>query len=462
MRKIYVTLCMLLTLCAVANAQFTVTFQVDMNNVAVVDDTVSVAGSFQVAAGFPADWSPGSTILTDPNADGVYTVDVNLPAGTYQYKFLNGAAWGTDESVPGACAVSNNREITISGNTTIPVVCFGSCAACPSVVDTVTVTLQVDMSNETVGGVVSVAGDLQAAMIGSSTGNWTPGATLLTDANSDGIYEITFDIPEGTYQYKYLNGAAWGTDEAVPSACAVNNNREIVVAGPGPIVVPVHCFGTCSACVPPLPPINVTFRVDMTNEIVSSNGLFVAGSFQNPAWVKDTLQLSDANSDGVYEYTQLIEPAEYQYKYYNGNGGDPDGENADFEAGGCGATNGIGGYNRVLNIVGRLSDTILPVYYFNTCSLSVASATTPSSSVFASVTVSPNPFGQSAIVDIQRNDRSAYSMRIVSVTGQVVMQREGLHTDRVEISREGLRSGLYFLELRDAKGSKVTEKIVIQ
>lgn len=462
MRKIYVTLCMLLTLCAVANAQFTVTFQVDMNNVAVVDDTVSVAGSFQVAAGFPADWSPGSTILTDPNADGVYTVDVNLPAGTYQYKFLNGAAWGTDESVPGACAVSNNREITISGNTSIPVVCFGTCAACPTVVDTVTVTLQVDMSNETVGGVVSVAGDLQAAMIGSSTGNWTPGATLLTDANLDGVYEITFDIPEGTYQYKYLNGAAWGTDEAVPSACAVNNNREIVVAGPGPIVVPVHCFGTCSACVPPLPPINVTFRVDMTNEIVSSNGLFVAGSFQNPAWVKDTLQLNDANSDGVYEYTQLIEPAEYQYKYYNGNGGDPDGENADFEAGGCGATNGIGGYNRVLNIVGRLSDTILPVYYFNTCSLSVASATTPSSSVFASVTVSPNPFGQSAIVDIQRNDRSAYSMRIVSVTGQVVMQREGLHTDRVEISREGLRSGLYFLELRDAKGSKVTEKIVIQ
>jgi hypothetical protein len=453
---------MLLALCTVAHAQFTVTFQVDMNNVGVVADTISVAGDFQAPAGFPANWTPGATILTDPNADGVYTVDVTLPAGTYQYKFLNGAAWGTDEGVPAACAVSNNRELTVSANTVLPAVCFASCDPCPAVVDTVTVTLQVDMSNETVGGVVSVAGDFQGAMIGSTTGNWSPGATLLTDANSDGVYEITFDIPAGTYQYKYLNGAAWGSDEAVPSACAVNNNRELVVTGPGPIVVPVHCFATCSACVPPLPAVNVTFRVDMSNEIVSSTGLYVAGSFQNPAWVKDTLQMTDANSDGVYEFTQLIEPAEYQFKFYNGDGGDPDGENADFVVGGCGASNGIGGSNRILNIVGQLTDTILPIYYYNTCSLSTATGVKGGSDLIANVVVSPNPFGQSAVVEIQRNDRSAYSLRLVSVTGQVVLERQGLRTDRVELSRDGLNSGLYFLELQDAKGSRVTKKVVIQ
>jgi hypothetical protein len=462
MRKIYVTLSMLLALCTVANAQFTVTFQVDMNATAVVDDTVSVAGNFQAAAGFPADWTAGATALTDPDMDGVYTTTVTIPAGTYEYKFINAGNWSAGEGVPAACNVNGNRGTTITGNTVLPVVCFGQCAACPSAVDTVSVTLQVDMSNETVGGVVSVAGDLQGAIVGSTSGNWTPGATLLTDANSDGIYEITFMIPEGTYQYKYLNGNAWGTDEAVPGACAVNNNRELTVMGPGPIVIPVHCFGTCAACVPPLPPINVTFRVDMSNEIVSSNGLFVAGSFQNPAWDKDTLLMTDANGDRVYEFTQSIEPAEYQFKFYNGNAGDPDGENANFEMGGCGASNGIGGYNRVLNIQGRLSDTILPVYFFNSCSLSIVASAAPKTSTFTSVTVSPNPFGQTATVDIQRNDRSAYSMRIVSLTGQVVTEVNGLRSDRIEISREGLRSGLYFLELRDAKGSKVTEKIVIQ
>ena len=66
MRKIYLTLCLLLVASLSAMAQnFAVTFQVDMSQVAVVDDTVSVAGNFQAAAGFPADWTPGSTILTD-------------------------------------------------------------------------------------------------------------------------------------------------------------------------------------------------------------------------------------------------------------------------------------------------------------------------------------------------------------------------------------------------------------
>src|ERR1044071_2653888 len=108
MRKIYASLILLLGLCSVASAQFTVTFQVDMNTQASIADTVSVAGNFQVAAGFPSDWTPGATRLTDTDQDGIYTLDVTLPAGTYEYKFLNGAAWGTDESVPGSCATSNN------------------------------------------------------------------------------------------------------------------------------------------------------------------------------------------------------------------------------------------------------------------------------------------------------------------------------------------------------------------
>ena len=109
----------------------------------------------------------------------------------------------------------------------------------------------------------------------------------------------------------------------------------------------------------------------MANEIVSSNGVFVAGTFQDPAWVKDTFQLTDGNMDQIYQFTTKIVPAEYQYKYYNGDGGDPDGEDADFETAGCGVSNGIGGWNRLLDITGQLTDTILPVYDYNTCNISV-------------------------------------------------------------------------------------------
>lgn len=461
MRKIYVSICTLLALGFSANAQnFNVTFQVDMNTQAVVDDTVSVAGSFQAAAGFPSDWTPGATILTDANSDGVYDLTVQLPAGTYEYKFLNGAAWGTDEGVPGACAVNGNRGLTVSGDVTLPVVCFGSCTACPTTVDTVSVTFQVDMNNETTSGAVTVAGDFQSDAVGQGWSDWTPGISNLTDANSDGVWELTVMLPEGTYAYKYINGTAWGQDESVPSGCAVNNNRELVVAGPGPIVLPLHCYAACDTCVPPLPAINVTFRVDMSNEIVASTGLYVAGSFQNPAWVKDTLQLTDANSDGVYERTESIVPNEYQYKYYNGDGGDPDGESANFLDLGCGVSNGIGGWNRLLNITGRLTDTILPIYDYNTC-LTPATARDDAAS-FTNVNVYPNPFSSTAVIELQRNDRSAYSMRLVSITGQVLVAREGLRNDRIELDRQGIQSGLYFIELRDAKGRQVTKKVIIQ
>ena len=240
---------------------------------------------------------------------------------------------------------------------------------------------------------------------------------------------------------------------------AVSNNREVVITGPGPVIIPLHCYSSCDTCVPPLPPINVTFRVDMSNEIVSSTGIYVAGSFQNPAWVKDTLQMLDPDMNGVYEFTQTIVPAEYQYKYYNGEGGDPDGENADFEAAGCGVNNGIGGFNRLLDLTGRLTDSILPIYEFNSCNTVAASV---KDEVFATLNVYPNPFNQNAIVELKRNTRTAYTLRIVSITGQVMQVREGLRADRIEISRQGLQSGLYFIELQDAAGRKVTQKIVVQ
>ena len=363
MRKIYLSLCLLLAVAMPALAQnFNVTFQVDMNAVAVLNDTVSVAGSFQAAAGFPADWTPGSTILTDANSDGVFDITVQLPAGSYEYKFLNGSNWGTDEGVPGACQVNGNRGLTVTGDMTIAVVCFGSCVACPTIVDTTDVTFQVDMRYRTIQATVSIAGDFQGDVPGAGWSDWTPGATTLSDSNNDSIYTLTVRLPAGTYAYKYINGTAWGQDESVPGACAVNNNRELVVSGTAPIVIPVHCFASCAAaCVAPLPAINVTFRVNMSNEIVSANGVFVAGSFQNPAWVKDTLQMLDGNADQVFEYTTSIIPNEYQFKYYNGNTGDDVGEGFTALSGSCVTSNGIGGYNRVLNITGRLTDTILPI-----------------------------------------------------------------------------------------------------
>lgn len=458
MKKIYALLIAVLCMGFTAQAQFNVTFQVDMSAEASIADTVSVAGDFQVAAGFPTDWTPGSTLLTDSNMDSIYDVTVQLPAGTYQFKYLNGAAWGTDESVPGACAVSGNREVVVAGDMTIDVVPFGGC---PAAADTVMVTFQVDMSNETVADSVTIAGDFQGSVIGETWGNWTPGISVLTDPDMDNVYTLTVMLPEGTYGYKYINGVAWGSDESVPSSCAVNNNRELVVTGPGPIVIPVHCYATCDTCVPLLPPINVTFRVDMSNAIINSAGLFVAGSFQNPAWEKDSLEMMDPDMDQVYEHTESIVPNEYQYKYFNGGSMDPDdGEFGSNDPGMCATSNGLGGYNRILDISGMTTDTILPIFEFNTCN-TVAASIIDGQIVDGGIIVFPNPFDQNATLRVLDYDYKSYQLRIVNLMGQTVWQLDNVRSAEVEIDGSGLNAGVYFMEIQK-DGLKATQKIIIE
>jgi Secretion system C-terminal sorting domain len=68
-----------------------------------------------------------------------------MPAGSYEYKFLNGKAWGTDEKAQGACATTGgNRKITVAAvDTKLDTVCFNYCVSCKKVL----YTNDVDFSN---------------------------------------------------------------------------------------------------------------------------------------------------------------------------------------------------------------------------------------------------------------------------------------------------------------------------
>ena len=110
------------------------TFRVDMGNTVVPAGGVHAAGSFQAAAGFPANWNPATTALADPDGDHVWEATVNVPAGTYLYKFVNGNAWGRDELVPATCGITDgagnvNRQVVVGGSAVrLPIVAFADCA----------------------------------------------------------------------------------------------------------------------------------------------------------------------------------------------------------------------------------------------------------------------------------------------------------------------------------------------
>jgi hypothetical protein len=105
----------------------------------------------------------------------------------------------------------------------------------------VPVTFRVDMSRENISANgVHLAGNFQG---------WSPNATPMTH-QGNGIYTHTAQLPaNATYEFKFINGNQWGPgfDESVPSSCAQNNNRFVVV-GTTAVTTPLVCFGRCEAC----------------------------------------------------------------------------------------------------------------------------------------------------------------------------------------------------------------------
>lgn len=178
----------------------------------------------------------------------------------------------------------------------------------------VAVTLQVDMSNETVAAEgVHVAGSFQG---------WDPVATVMSDDDMDNVYEVTLDMEPGVHEFKFINGMSWDFVEDVPSACQVevngNDNRFLNIDSMDTESMMHACFASCAAC----GMTTVRFRVDMTVEsAVSPNGVHVAGEFQD--WDPAADGLSDPDGNGIWELITSFDASALDgilvYKFINGN-----------------------------------------------------------------------------------------------------------------------------------------------
>ena len=337
------------------------TFNVDMTCAPEGFENVFVTGPW-------CGWCANDTYntMTDPDGDGIYTVEVADLTGTVEYKYaINGFADQenlVNDMVAGAtCAPVTdynayaNRQ-TPAGSTTNDYygTCDGTCNDVPPPPGG-TVTFQVDMAG--------YAGTFTTVNLNGSFNGWCGGCAVMADADGDGVYTLDVELSGGTVEYKFTvdgwtDQEMFAGGEACTSTIDGFTNRTLDVSGD--VVLPVVCWNSCDACATEEPTeYAVTFRVDM-NEVASVNpiGVFIAGSFQG--WNPGGTPMSDSDGDGIWEHTAMIAEGEtVQWKYLNG----PNWGLEESVPPACG--NAADNFNRSFTVGAQ--DEVLPAVCFGAC-----------------------------------------------------------------------------------------------
>ncbi len=326
-----------------AEGQVNVTFRVNMSDQVVSVDGVHLAGSFN---GFSITANP----MTD-EGNGIFETTMELPSDSLiTYKFVNGNVF---ELVTTACGIDDgngniNRNFIVPSDTlTLPLVCFGSCENCPA--DPVNITFRVNMGSETVSG--------DGVKLAGSFNGFSTTANPMTNVGG-GFYQTTVALNPGAFvTYKFVNGTAF---EVISTTCGIDDGSGNVTRSYSvPSVnatIPGPCFSTCNNCEIIIPNVNLTFRVNMTNETVSGDGIFLAGSFNGFSITANPMTLVGG---GIYETTLLLPQGSIiAYKFVNG-------DIYELISTDCGVDDGSGNINRSISV--PTVNSAITTVCFNSC-----------------------------------------------------------------------------------------------
>ncbi|HPR29497.1 MAG TPA: T9SS type A sorting domain-containing protein, partial [Chitinophagales bacterium] len=194
------------------------------------------------------DWCGGCAPMTDDDADNIWQITIDLEAGFYEYKYA-ADTWTIQESLtPGdPCTMTTdiftNRTLDVSEDMVLEAVCWGSCEACETETTVYSVTFMVNMNE--------VSEDFTTPEVNGTFNDWCGGCAPMTDDDADNIWQITIDLEEGSYEYKFA-ADTWTIQESLTPGdpCTVTadifTNRQLDVFED--IVLNAVCWGSCEAC----------------------------------------------------------------------------------------------------------------------------------------------------------------------------------------------------------------------
>jgi len=185
------------------NANFNVTFQLDMNNVTDPFMLPEVNGTFN-------SWCGSCASLTDVNNDNIWDITLSLPAGYYEYKFSSDN-WTIQEDLSNAgnCVVSawgfTNRLLNITSDTILDLVCWESCVEC--VTDILACTNPLACNYDATATSDDGSCTYTAGCIDSTATNYDP-AACIDDASCTYVTTCVNPLPTNIYIDEIIHATA--------------------------------------------------------------------------------------------------------------------------------------------------------------------------------------------------------------------------------------------------------------
>ncbi len=283
------------------------------------NSTIAVApGSFQDELGCPGDWQPDClrSWLQDPDGDSIYTFTAVLPGGYYEAKVAIDESWAENY---GAGGVQNGPNVSFS----VP----GAYADMLFSFNDASKELSIAVAPpEPQPSSVTIAGDLQDEL--GCPGDWQPdcAATHLTFDADDTVWQGTFNLPAGNWNYKATIDDAWDENYG---ANAQRGGANIALSAAATADVRFYYSH------------ETHWVTDNVNSLIAT----VPGSFQDELgcpgdWQPDCLRswLQDPDGDGFYTFSAYLPAGNYEAKVAideswtvnYGDGGVPGGANIPF------------------------------------------------------------------------------------------------------------------------------------
>ena len=233
--------------CAAKAGQVYVTMQVNMEFETVDSTGVFLGGG----SGFG---TPGQNLMHHIG-DSVYSITLPRDTGFFSFfTFMNGncPSWGCKENLAGKpCgdpANFNDRSVgsALYGDFHLTT-CFGQCStdgSCTTPPSPVNVTFRSDRTNSP---------SFTDAYLSGTMNGWSGDATAMTDADGDGVYEVTVSLLPGAYEWKFT-ADNWAVQEDLDpatsdSVCTITQgtftNRYMMLGGTADTTLEIHGWEQC-------------------------------------------------------------------------------------------------------------------------------------------------------------------------------------------------------------------------